>query len=191
MQQTPFRKRLNVTALVLGTIAIVAAASALALDKSLPYRVDRDHYAQYLWVWRFSKVALAIAVTVLILGIVDRHRLAIGLALLTPVFLSFIGGAHSGPNPQAWCLINLHQIDDAKEQLALNHNFANGVVVTAEQISPYIQDRRRSLECAEHGKYNINPIGTEARCSVHGSTSEMEAGWKAEMRTLQPLERRR
>jgi hypothetical protein len=182
MQQRPIKKTLNVTALALGTIAIVAAASALALDKSLPYRIGRDHYGQYLWVWRFSGVALAVAVPALILGILSRQRVAIGLALFTPVFLGFMGGVHSGPNPQAWCLINLHQIEDEKVQLALSNDLTNGVAVTAEQLSPYLQDRRGSLECAEHGKYTINLIGVEARCSVHGSISEMEAGWKAQMR---------
>jgi hypothetical protein len=49
---------------------------------------------------------------------------------------------------------------------------------TSEQISPCIEGGFASLECAKHGQYVINPIGTEARCSFHGSIVEMETKWK-------------
>lgn len=179
---TPFRKALNAVALTLAVIALVAAAAALAFDKSLPYRIGPNYYTQYLWVFRFAEVSLAAAVAALVLGIVARRKLYVGLALMPVVFLVVcIGGVHSGPNPQAWCYNNLRRIEAAKWELAQKNNLTNGTVVTAEQLSPYIEGGFSSLKCAEHGVYTINPIGTEARCSVHGSLSEMEAAWKAEM----------
>jgi hypothetical protein len=120
-------------------------------------------------------------VPALVLGLVARRKLYIGLALMPLVLLAFIGGVHSAPNPQAWCRSNLREIEMAKEQLAQKNGLTNGATVTAEHISPYIEGGFGNLECAEHGTYTINPIGTEARCSVHGSMSEMEAAWKAEM----------
>ena len=181
MQRTSARKTLNVTALALGTIGLVAAALALALDKTLPYRIGPDHYTQYQWVWRLVAVSLAVALPALILGLALRHKLAVVLALLSPVFLAFIGGVHSGPNPQAWCYNNLRHIEGAKEQLALKNNLTNGVVVTTEQLLPFINGKFWGLNCAEHGTYTINSIRMEARCSVHGTISEMEAEWKVRM----------
>lgn len=153
---------------------MTAAAGALLLDKSLPYRIGPSFYAQYLWVGRLAIVSLAVGVITVVLGIVFRRRLPIVLGLLTPAFLVYIGGVHSGPNAFAWCINNFRQIDGAKEQLAFADKLTNEVAVTAEQVSPHIKDGFGSLECAEHGKYTINPIGTEPRCSFHGSISEME-----------------
>lgn len=172
---------MNALALAVAIIALVAAASALAFDKSLPYRIGPDHYVQYLWVFRLAKVSIAAMVPALVLGLVARRKLCIGFALMPLVLLAFIGGVHSAPNPQAWCRSNLREIEMAKEQLAQKNGLTNGATVTAEQISPCIEGGFGNLECAEHGKYTINPIGTEARCSVHGSMSEMEAAWQAEM----------
>lgn len=176
MLHTRIRKALNVTALALGAFAVLAAAFALVLDKSLPYRIGPDQYARYLWVGRLVRVAFAVAVLALVLGLVSRQRLPIGFALLTPVCLFFIGGIHSGPNSQTWCFNNLRQIDKAKEQFAKKGELTNGATVTVGQIAPYLRNGFADPQCAEHGSYTINPIGLEPYCSFHGTISEMEAG---------------
>src|SRR5437879_2435476 len=189
--QTPIRRIRGATALPLAVVAIIAAAYALVLDKFLPHRIGPSYYAQILWVGRLSVVSFAVAVFVLVLGFATRQQIPIVLGLLTLGLLALQGVVHSGPNPQAWCFNNLREIDAAKEQLTLKNNLTNGVVVTAEQISPYIAGGFASLECAEKGTYTINPIGTEPRCSFHGSMSEMETQWKALMNAQRPLERSR
>ena len=190
-QQTPIRRILGSTALPLAVVAIIAAAFALVFDKSLPYRIGPSYYAQFLWVGRLSAVSFTVAVFVSVLGFATRQGIPIGLGLLTLVLLALQGVVHSGPNPQAWCFNNLREIDAAKEQLRLKNNLTNGAVVMAEQISPYIAGGFASLECAEKGTYTINPIGTEPRCSFHGSMSEMETQWKALMNAQRPAERSR
>ena len=169
--------RFRNTARVLGVIAIVLAASTFILDKFLPYRIGPSYYALYLWVEMLPVVLLAVLILALFLGVASRQWFFVILALLGMLFLFSIGGPHSGPNPEAWCYNNLRKIDVAKERLTEKNNLTNGTVVTSEQISPYIEGGFGSLECAKHGQYVINPIGTEPRCSFHGSMSEMETNW--------------
>lgn len=178
IEQIRVSKRFRNTARVLGVVAVVLAASTLVLGNSLPYRIGPSNYALYLWVEMLTVVSLAVVVLALFLGIAARQWFFVMLALLGILFLFAINGVHSGPNPEAWCFNNLRKIEAAKEQLAEKNNLTNGTVVTSEQISPYIEGGFASLECAKHGEYVINPIGTEPRCSFHGSMSEMETNWK-------------
>lgn len=163
--------------IVLLTITI----SALALDKTLPYRIGPDQYNQYVWAVRFATAAFFVALVTTIFSVVCRQGSLFMLGFLSLVSLMlFMGGVRSGPNPEAWCYNNLGKIDAAKQRLALT----NGAPVSAGQISKYIEDGLDSLQCAEHGSYIIGPVGTEPRCTIHGSVSEMEARWRKEMNQL-------
>jgi hypothetical protein len=179
-QPTPVGRRLSIIALALGTVSIFVAGLTLALDKSLPYRISSSHYVQYLWVGRLSGVSLVTSVAAILLSIASRRRLPSFLGLVSLVSLMFIGGVHSGPNPKAWCVSNLRNIEIAKQQVAEKIGLTDGAVVTAEQISKYITGGFNSLRCAEGGQYIIGTAGTESRCSLHGSRSEIEAGWEQE-----------
>jgi hypothetical protein len=178
VRHRPVRKRLSAMGNALGVIALTTAAFALVCDKSLPYRIGPSHYAQYLWVGRLAGASLVVAVPALALGIVFRRWQSIGLALLAPVLLALMGGAHPGPMPQVWCHLNLLKIERAKQELAFQQHLTNGTVVTVEQILLFLDGGPESLKCAEHGKYLLNPIGTEPCCTFHGSISGMDAQWK-------------
>ena len=178
MEQIRVSKGFRATARVFGVIAIVLAASTSILDKCLPYRIGPSYYALYLWIEPLAIVSLVVVVLALFLGVASRQWLPASLAAVGMVVLLTIGGVHSGPNPEAWCYNNLRKIDAAKNELAELNNLTNGTVVTSEKISPYIEGGFASLKCAEHGEYTINPIGSEPRCSFHGSMSEMETKWK-------------
>lgn len=156
---------------VLGVVAIVLAASTFTLDKFMPYRIRPADYVLYLWAGRLVVVTFPVVVVALVLGIASRQWLPSTFAIIGFVFLLSVGGPHSGPNPETWCYNNLRKIEAAKERLVEKTNLTNGVAVTSEQISSYIKGGLTSLECAKHGKYSINPIGAEPRCSFHGSTS--------------------
>jgi hypothetical protein len=113
-----------------------------------------------------------------VFSVVSRQRFLFVLGFLSLASLMlFMGGANSGPNPEAWCYNNLGKIEAAKQRLALT----NGASVTTEQIAKYMEGGLDSLQCAEHGSYIIGPVGTEPRCTLHGSVSEMEARWRKEM----------
>jgi hypothetical protein len=74
--------------------------------------------------------------------------------------------------------MNLRKVESAKDELASEQHLANGALVTEDQIMPFIEGGPGTLKCAQHGKYLFNPIGIQPRCTVHGSTGEMEAEWK-------------
>ena len=182
------RKLLNNSARVFGVIAALSAACAFAMTISLPYRIHQGIYTWYLWTERLlpftSLTALVAMVSALALGISSRQRLPIVLAVMSCALLFFSishGGVHSGPNPEAWCYNDLRQIEGAKEQLARDRGLTNGSSVTMADISPLIP-AGRELRCANGGTYIINSIGTDARCTVHGSIPEMEANWQKQMR---------
>jgi hypothetical protein len=181
-------KLFNNSARTLGVIATLSAASTFAMTISLPYRIHQGIYTWYLWTERLlpitAIISLVAMVSALVLGISSRQRLPIALAALSFVILVLsigYGGPHSGPNPQAWCYNNLRTIEAAKFQLASENNLTNGAVISPKQLSKYIGGGFDALECAEHGKYTIGAIGTEPRCSFHGSMSEMQSGWQKEM----------
>ncbi len=180
-QPTSAGKKMSTVASALGVVAIVVAGLSLALDKSLPYRIGPNHYGQYLWVGRPSMVSLVTSVVTMLFSVASRRGLPflLGLVSLGSLFL-FMGGVHSGPNPQAWCVINLRNIEGSKQQVVQEVGLTSGAVVSPQQISKFINREFNSLRCAEGGQYAIGTVGSEPRCSVHGSMSEIEAGWKRE-----------
>jgi len=177
IEQIRMSKGFRNTSRILAIIAIVLALITFILDKSLPYRIGHSNYDLFLWVERLTLASIAVVILALLLSVAARQWFFVILPLFGMFFLLSIDGPHSGPNPEAWCYNNLRKIDVAKNELAEKNNLTNGTVVTSEQISPYIEGGYASLECAENGTYIINPIGTEPRCTFHGSMSEMETNW--------------
>lgn len=174
------RSKLNkAIARSIGAATIVLTASTLLLDKSLPYRIRPSNYAQFQWVGPLAGASLVVAIAVMLFSIFARQRLVFVLGLVSLVSLVlFIGGAHSGPNPEMWCYNNLRAIDAAKQQLAERVGLTNGAAIGADDISKFIEGGYGSFKCAQHGSLIIGAIGTEPRCSVHGSISQIEADWK-------------
>ena len=182
-------KLLNNSARTFGVVAALSAASIFAMTFSLPYRIHQGIYTWYLWTEALlpitSLITLVAMVSAIVLGISSRQRLPIILAVLSCGLLFFSinhGAVHSGPNPQAWCHNNLRKIEAAKFQFASESHLTKGAAVTEAEVSKRIDGGFHTLVCAEHGKYTIGAVGTEARCSVHGSIGEMEGGWQKEMR---------
>ena len=175
-------KRLYPTSVALGVATIMVSVAALAVDISLPYRIGFVDYGSYQWVGRLAAIPVALAVLAFLCGIGARKSwISPGLAILALTPLLLIGGVHSGPNPEAWCYNNLRQIEAAKDQLAQDHGLTNGSPVKAADIPPFMPAGREP-RCAKRGTYIINSIGSDARCTVHGTISEMEAAWQKAMR---------
>jgi hypothetical protein len=177
-QHIPMAKVLRIMASGTAVIAVVAAGSAFALEKSLPYRIGPDNYARYLWAGRLFIAALIIPLLATGFGIASHQRLPtlLGACSLVASFSFMPGSVHSGPNPASWCYGNLRRIDAAKEQFVRQNNLTNGATISSEEISPYIEGAFGSLRCYEHGHYIIGPVGTEPRCSYHGSLAEIVPG---------------
>jgi hypothetical protein len=175
-------KALYPASIALGVATILASAAALALDKSLPYRIGLIDYHSYMWVGRLAGVSVGLALLSFLSGTVARKGwVPLGLALLGLTPLLLIGGVHSGPNPEAWCFNNLRQIEGGKAWLADERGLTNGTPVTMADISRFLL-AGQELRCAEGGTYIINSIGSDARCTFHGTIPEMEANWQKQMR---------
>lgn len=65
------------------------------------------------------------------------------------------------------CCSNLRQIETAKEQWAMDNKASDGDSVTMEELVPdYI---KQEPTCPSGGTYTVNPIGTNAECSIGGT----------------------
>jgi hypothetical protein len=169
-------KMLRPISITFGVGAILCSMAALTLDKSLPYRIGFNDYGTYMWVGRLVFISVGLAAVALLCGIrTSQAWFPVILALYALAPLLFIGGAHSG-NPDTWCYNNLRQIDGAKERLALERGLTNSSPVTMSEISRFMPEGQE-LRCAKHGKYIIGSIGSEPRCSIHGTIPEIEAVW--------------
>ncbi len=67
------------------------------------------------------------------------------------------------------CINNLRQIDGAKDQAAVTHNYRQDAVIPEDHISASIPRGLTSLRCMGGGVYTVNPLGEDCECSVHGS----------------------
>ena len=160
----------------------LASVAALALDKSLPYRIGFIDYHSYTWAGRLTGISVGLALLSFISGTAARKGwFPFGLALLGLTPLLLIGGVHSGPNPEAWCFNNLRQIEGGKARLADERTLTNGTAITMTDISRFVP-AGQELRCAQGGRYIINSIGSDTRCTFHGTIPEMEANWQKQMR---------
>jgi competence protein ComGC len=66
------------------------------------------------------------------------------------------------------CINNLHWIDVAKNQWAVDNNKTNGTVVTENDIMPYLKgwSHTNFPECPSGGKYTIGKVGENPTCSL-------------------------
>jgi Zn-dependent protease with chaperone function len=70
------------------------------------------------------------------------------------------------------CVSNMRLIDAAKEQAALENEYAADADVPEENLSNYIERGFGSLVCTKGGRYTVNPVGQDPECSVHGTLSD-------------------
>lgn len=168
-------KGLASVSIALGVATVVASVTAVALDKTLPYRIGILDYGKYLWVGRLAVISVALAVLAFLTGRVARKGwFSRGCAIFGLIPLLLIGGVHSGPNPKMWCFGNLRQIEGAKDQFAQEHGLTNGSPVDPANIFRLMPDGREP-RCAKGGRYVINSIGADVRCTFHGTIREIEA----------------
>jgi hypothetical protein len=88
---------------------------------------------------------------------------------MTVVAQVMFNGVHSSTSPLNLCLNNLRMIDGAKDQFVIEHHLTNGVAVKQQDISPYLPDGKLPV-CVKGGQYTINVSGSNAVCSIHGTS---------------------
>ncbi len=65
------------------------------------------------------------------------------------------------------CILNLREVDAAKQEWALENNKTTGAVPTAQDLLPYLPDNLFPV-CPAGGAYTINAVGVLPTCSVPG-----------------------
>jgi prepilin-type N-terminal cleavage/methylation domain-containing protein len=65
------------------------------------------------------------------------------------------------------CTENLHQINTAKEQLAMAAGLGEGATISQLQIMPYLHENGFP-SCPAGGTYDVQPVGVTPTCSVQG-----------------------
>lgn len=177
MQQAESKNGNSIVVLVIGIASIIITISDCILWGCLPYRIGPNHFLQFQWAGWLIPVCFCTAVPAIVLSFAYRRRFLFTLVLSSFVLFFVVvmsGGVHSGGDPRIWCYFNLRQIDAAKQELAGEHGLTNETPVTVEQISQYIDGGFANLKCYDGGSYVIEPVGTEPRCTVHGSVNEID-----------------
>jgi hypothetical protein len=66
------------------------------------------------------------------------------------------------------CVNNLRQLQAAKEEWSLENGITNGTLVTANDLTPYIQlDSHGQLpKCPDGGTYIFGRVGEDVKCSI-------------------------
>jgi hypothetical protein len=85
------------------------------------------------------------------------------VAIVIPDFLFM---SYSGP--QNSCVNNLRQLEAAKQEWALETGATNGTLVTATDLTPYVQlDSHGNLpRCPAGGTYIFGRVGEDVKCSI-------------------------
>jgi hypothetical protein len=174
-----FFDKLCMIAPALGVGGIVIAVIALALDKSLPYRITAENYARYSLVNWLLVVSFTLGIITIFLGIIVRRRLptAVGICCCAFLFLP-LGEGHFRPNSTYWCWCNLQKIKEAKEnaeakRLTTQPILPYGTIITTQEIDNYVPCGFRKLKCLSGGHYTPGGVGVDPKCSFHGSFTEM------------------
>ncbi|MGB9587640.1 MAG: prepilin-type N-terminal cleavage/methylation domain-containing protein [Armatimonadota bacterium] len=87
--------------------------------------------------------------------------LAILLALAIPAF----NKARETTRTKA-CVKNLREIDDAKDQYAMENRLTSGANVEISDLLP--QYLKATPVCPSGGTYTCNPVGVSPQCSIPG-----------------------
>jgi hypothetical protein len=107
----------------------------------------------------------------LILGYVGIALTIITIPIMAAVAIPSFVKARETSMSNA-CINNLRQIESAKEQAALEQNLTTGDTVSDDQVSQYLKSGLSGTKCPQGGVYTVNPVGTDASCSIHGSMSD-------------------
>lgn len=90
------------------------------------------------------------------------HISALTTSLEEPVVIK------DSPARRNACINNLRMMDAAKEQTALANRLTEGTAVTGEEIGDYIKGGWDAMKCPAGGKYTLEVIGKNPKCSAPG-----------------------
>lgn len=160
---TPKNSGLAIGSLVLGILGLTCFSLISAIPAVICGHIAKDRIKRSGGALAGDGLALAGLITGY-LGIAFAIVLIpLMLAVAIPNFFKARENAQ-----RAACVNNLRLIDGAKEQWTLENRKRDGDSVTEADISKYIPNGFKSLQCPEKGTYSINPIAIPPTCSTPG-----------------------
>lgn len=69
------------------------------------------------------------------------------------------------------CLMNIRQVESAKEQYTMEAKLTNGDPVIMDNLWPEYIKGAAAPHCPIAGVYTVGPVGTPSACSIHGSVN--------------------
>ena len=63
------------------------------------------------------------------------------------------------------CMRNLKELSEAKNKFAAEYGAGWGAEITLRTLESF---SNRKFQCPSGGKYEVNPVGEEVSCSIHG-----------------------
>ncbi len=70
------------------------------------------------------------------------------------------------------CINNLNTLDGVTLQIAMEENLKNGDIAPRDLMSSYIRNGIDSLRCPAGGVYEYGTVGTDPKCSTHGTLTD-------------------
>ena len=155
-----------ITSLVFGILGITCFGPLGAIPAVICGHIAKSRIKASAGMLQGDGLALA----GLILGYVSIGLMVVLLPLYAAIAVPSFVKARDVAQRNA-CINNMRQLDAAKEQAALEHNYKTGETVSEQQVSEYLKTGFARLVCPKGGRYTINPVGQEPECSEHGSMS--------------------
>jgi hypothetical protein len=86
------------------------------------------------------------------------------MMLLVAITVPYSGKART-PAMQKACIVNLRQIDAAKDRWALEHKKTQGEAMVDEEVNLYLKNSQRPV-CPSGGTYTYGAVGVDPTCSL-------------------------
>lgn len=156
-----------ITSLVFGILGMTCLGPVGAIPAVICGHVAKSKINKSAGTLQGDGMALA----GLILGYVSIGLMVVMVPMYVAIAIPSLAKARDAAQLHA-CIANMRQIQIAKEQAALEHDFHKGDSIPKEQVSKYLSSGFEGLTCPKGGHYTINPVGEDPECSVHGKSSE-------------------
>jgi hypothetical protein len=91
---------------------------------------------------------------------------ALSVLIIAVIIPNFIRAEYE--SAQNACVNNLRQLQAAKEEWAIENGKTNGTLVTANDLTPYVQldSKGQMPKCPAGGTYIFGRVGEDVKCSI-------------------------
>ena len=168
IQQHPKTAEIAIASLVLGILGLTCIGPLGAIPAVICGHIAWSKIKNSAGTLRGEGLALAGLIT----GYISIVVIPLMAALAIPSFVKA-----RDVSQQNVCIENMRMITEAKNQAALDSgHYKEGSLVPEDEVSVYLKSGLSGLVCPAGGRYTINAVGQEPKCSIHGTITEAMQG---------------